>query len=135
SAPSSRRIDMADNKQTVLTDEQNAIIAARFPDDPASACRAQSAIVEILSKLRAVGEPVAWRDPDNLNPGQSVTFDPETAAKWPHIYRQPLYAASQVSAQPWQALAAAMYQAAGAYDMPVRFLDALSAAANGEDFA
>lgn len=31
-----------------------------------------------------------------------------------------------------QYLAAAMYQAAGAYDMPVRFLDVLSAAGNGK---
>lgn len=35
----------------------------------------------------------------------------------------------------WQSLAACMYQAAGAYDMPVRFLDALSAAQSGEPFA
>lgn len=32
-----------------------------------------------------------------------------------------------------QYLCAAMYQAAGAYDMPVRFLDALSKAGNGGD--
>ncbi|ARP89780.1 hypothetical protein CAL14_05345 [Bordetella genomosp. 9] len=31
-------------------------------------------------------------------------------------------------------LAACMYQAAGAFNMPVRFLDALSAAAQGEAF-
>jgi hypothetical protein len=31
-------------------------------------------------------------------------------------------------------LAACMYQAAGAFNMPVRFLDALSAAAQGEPF-
>ena len=31
-----------------------------------------------------------------------------------------------------QSLAAAMYQAAGTYDMPVRFLDILSAAGNGD---
>ena len=35
----------------------------------------------------------------------------------------------------WRSLAAAMYQAAGAYNMPVRFLDVLSAASNGESFA
>jgi len=32
------------------------------------------------------------------------------------------------------AMAAAVYQAAGAYDLPTRFLDALSAAAAGRDF-
>lgn len=35
----------------------------------------------------------------------------------------------------WKKLAAAVYQAAGAYDMPERVLDALSAAANGLEFA
>lgn len=34
----------------------------------------------------------------------------------------------------WRGLAAALYQACGAYDMPPRVLDALSAAANGEQF-
>lgn len=34
----------------------------------------------------------------------------------------------------WRTLAACMYQAAGAFDMPVRFLDVLSAAADGEPF-
>jgi len=67
SAPSSRRIDMAHDKNIVLTDEQNSIIADRFPDDPANAVRAQSAVVEILSKLRAAGEPVAWVAADTLN--------------------------------------------------------------------
>ncbi|MFT0533997.1 hypothetical protein ACMHYJ_14385 [Castellaniella hirudinis] len=43
--------------------------------------------------------------------------------------------AAPVAQEPWQPLAAALYQAAGAYDMPVRFLDVLSAAANGEPFA
>ncbi|MFA7667774.1 MAG: hypothetical protein WCX93_00310 [Burkholderiaceae bacterium] len=43
--------------------------------------------------------------------------------------------AAPVAQEPWQSLAAALYQAAGAYDMPVRFLDVLSAAANGEPFA
>lgn len=38
-------------------------------------------------------EPVAWRDPTNLNPGQSVTFQLDVHLKWSHIFRQPLYAA------------------------------------------
>ena len=43
----------------------------------------------------------------------------------------------QLEAKVWEfkRICSAMYQAAGAYDMPVRFLDALSAAANGESFA
>jgi hypothetical protein len=47
----------------------------------------------------AAGQPVAWRDPTNFNPGQAITFDSEVAQKWPHIYKQPLYAAAQ-AAQP-----------------------------------
>ena len=37
--------------------------------------------------------------------------------------------------QDMRALAASLYQACGAYDMPTRVLDVLSAAANGEPFA
>lgn len=46
----------------------------------------------------------------------------------------PLYTIPQPS-QDVRALAASLYQACGAYDMPERILDALSAAANGEPFA
>ena len=35
----------------------------------------------------------------------------------------------------YKSLCAALYQACGAYDMPERVLDALSAAANGEEFS
>lgn len=48
-----------------------------------------------------------------------------------------LYDALTATPQPGQdvrALAASLYQACGAYDMPERILDALSAAANGEPF-
>ncbi|CAH2910801.1 MAG: hypothetical protein CPSOU_1853 [uncultured Paraburkholderia sp.] len=45
-----------------------------------------------VASAQATGEAVAWRDPSNLDSGQSVTFDKDVAAKWPHIYRQPLYA-------------------------------------------
>ena len=38
-------------------------------------------------------EPVAWRDPSNSEPGQGCTYDKDVAAKWPHIYKQPLFAA------------------------------------------
>lgn len=34
----------------------------------------------------------------------------------------------------WLQLAASMYQAAGTFNLPIRFLDILSAAANGEPF-
>ena len=43
-------------------------------------------------------------------------------------------AALRESSQDVRALAASLYQACGAYDMPERILDALSAAANGEPF-
>jgi len=38
-------------------------------------------------------EPVAWawRDLSDADPGQAVTFDADKAAKWPHIFSQPLY--------------------------------------------
>lgn len=42
-------------------------------------------------EMLAGQEPVAWRDPSNIDPSQSVTFDKMKALKWPHIYRQPLY--------------------------------------------
>lgn len=44
-----------------------------------------------LERIRAL-EPVAWRDPSNLDPSQSVTFLKERHLRWPHIYSQPLYA-------------------------------------------
>lgn len=43
--------------------------------------------------------------------------------------------ATRPAEQPWTELAAAMYQAAGAFDLPERVLNLLSAAANGEPFA
>ena len=36
-------------------------------------------------------QPVAWRDPYNSEPGQSVTFQLAAHLKWPHIFKQPLY--------------------------------------------
>jgi hypothetical protein len=36
--------------------------------------------------------PVAWYDPTNKNPGQSVTFSRADHERWPHIYRVALYA-------------------------------------------
>lgn len=44
-------------------------------------------------------EPVAWYDPRNVNPGQSVTFKREVHAKWPHLYPKALYEAPQPDAQ------------------------------------
>jgi hypothetical protein len=50
-------------------------------------------------------------------------------------YRAGLAAQAQPPvSQTWQSLAAALYQACGAYDMPERILDALSAAQHGEPF-
>lgn len=46
---------------------------------------------------------------------------------------QPLYTTPQPGPD-MRALAASLYQACGAYDMPERILDVLSAAANGEPF-
>ncbi|WP_155257347.1 MULTISPECIES: hypothetical protein [Burkholderia] len=51
--------------------------------------RIEIELAALLEKLR--GEPVAWRDPSNMDAAQSVTFDARDASKWPHIYSQPLY--------------------------------------------
>ena len=45
-------------------------------------------------------EPVAWRDSDNSDPGQGCTYDKAKAARWPHIYKQPLYTAPPQQAEP-----------------------------------
>ena len=36
-------------------------------------------------------QPVAWYDPMNKEPGQSVTFDPAKRKKWPHLFPVALY--------------------------------------------
>lgn len=59
----------------------------------ALAAALESALLEKLC-----GEPVAWRDPSNNMPSQSVTFDAKHAAQWPHIYREPLYALNRSKA-------------------------------------
>lgn len=49
---------------------------------------------EIVAKAAAPqGEPVAWRDPTNTDPGQGCTYDKAKRNNWPHLYAQPLYAA------------------------------------------
>lgn len=37
-------------------------------------------------------EPVAWRDPTNPNPEQGCTYTKLAHEKWPHVFRQALYA-------------------------------------------
>lgn len=44
-------------------------------------------------------EPVAWYDPSNKEPGQSVTFDRNTAEHWPHLYPVALYTAPVAQAE------------------------------------
>jgi hypothetical protein len=46
-------------------------------------------------EAKQTAEPVAWRDPTNVKPGQGCTYEREVANKWPHIYSQPLYAHPQ----------------------------------------
>ena len=46
----------------------------------------------------ALPEPVAWRDPSNINPGQSVTFERSKHERWPHIYSEPLYTRAAIEA-------------------------------------
>lgn len=78
------------------------------------------------------GEPVAYAvfaDNGNIRIWSREPLDEPGAV--------PLYARPQPAAtaqDSWQQLAAHLYQAAGAFNMPVRFLDILSTAANGEPF-
>jgi hypothetical protein len=44
--------------------------------------------------------PVAWCDPTNHNPGQSVTFSQATKEQWPHLYPLALYAHPPAQATP-----------------------------------
>lgn len=44
-----------------------------------------------LPPIGVEDKPVAWRDPTNADPGQSITYDPSVAKEWSHIYIQPLY--------------------------------------------
>ena len=39
-------------------------------------------------------QPVAWYDPRNIDPGQSVTFDPAVRARWPHLHPVALVASA-----------------------------------------
>lgn len=55
---------------------------------------------EALKKAISDAEPVAWRDPTNSDPGQAVTFSNSKAAKWPHIYSQPLYTLEGIRTKP-----------------------------------
>ncbi len=80
---------------------------------------------------REIGES-DWFDHTPVRPGSA---EHDCAALLPEWDYCPVYAAPVAAqAQPWQHLAAAVYQACGAYDMPTRVLDVLSAAANGEPF-
>lgn len=53
--------------------------------------RGAKAMLEAL----ATQTPTAWRDPKNSDPGQAVTFKKEDHDKWPHIFREPLFAHAQ----------------------------------------
>jgi len=80
-------------------------------------------------------EPVAW----SLRLPDGRTTLEKTYPKWAEgegdgYAIQPLYTTPQPGPDV-RALAASLYQSCGAYDMPERILDALSAAANGEPFA
>lgn len=46
---------------------------------------------ETKKELLREDEPVAWHDPSNTDPGQSVRFGRKDHEKWPHIYNTPLY--------------------------------------------
>ena len=81
--------------------------ADREPGDDLAWCEARAALAipacrKTLAELKraiiddarielAGPAAVAWYDPENKDPGQSVTFSRERHEKWPHIYKVPLY--------------------------------------------
>lgn len=81
-------------------------------------------------------EAVAWYTEDHLTDKSATTWSKDVAERW-RAKGWPvgnLYTTPQPGPDArW--LAASLYQACGAYDMPERILDVLSAAANCEPFA
>lgn len=55
-------------------------------------------------------EPVAWYDPTNRDPGQSVTFSKEEAEKWPHIFKEALFIADQLPSRGAPEFLAGLYR-------------------------
>lgn len=103
---------------------------------PAASVEPVTTLRHALEHARAWISTAPHGDNCHLDPGHALGQNCECGKEsiLAHI-ESALEAHAAPVAQPWQELVAAMYQAAGAYDMPVRFLDALSAAANGESFA
>jgi hypothetical protein len=60
---------------------------------PTNLSRYDAAQLAWQARAAQPSEPVAWRDPKNINPGQGCTYDLAAHIRWPHIYSQPLYAA------------------------------------------
>lgn len=58
-------------------------------------CEENEFPVLLYTSPPAQQEPVAWRDPKNIDPGQGCTYDKAKHEKWPHIYTQPLYPSPQ----------------------------------------
>lgn len=86
-------------------DKLNEHVAKGDPRDVAAYCAFlwhhgsyTAAPTATASQESAPGqEAVAWHDPTNRNPGQSVTFDKASRDKWPHLYPVPLYLAPPTS--------------------------------------
>lgn len=103
----------------------------------------QASLCDIVAQVRRDGikaaEPVKVpSDADIDGVWRELTGRPCIPGSTAHAFAHALlarYGQPEKPAEEWQRLAAAVYQACGAYDMPVRILDALSAAANGEPFA
>ena len=109
--------------------------------DNASTRRLAERIADMLRNPQAEQgerqEAVAWalaNSADEIGGFAPIYYTKEGAISWANgrnIF--PLYTTPQPG-QDVRGLAASLYQACGAYDMPERILDALSAAANGEPF-
>lgn len=105
----------------------------------AEALRAENAKLRTaLAEQGERQEAVAWalaNSADEIGGFAPIYYTKEDAISWANgrnIF--PLYTTPQPGPDV-RSLAASLYQACGAYDMPERILDALSAAASGEPFA
>lgn len=112
--------------------EQGQIVSVTLQDE-------DHHILEVIAEADVQGEPVEFCEDAALSLAErtfSSEVDEQLAEDVIQYARRlhALYTAPRLS-QDVQELAASLYQACGAYDMPERILDALSAAANGEPFS
>jgi hypothetical protein len=98
--------EQAEAMPKALTDDQvraalYVLDTTPYPRNPIETMRRALAAAHVRPMPDAagisaiLGDPVAWRDPTNTNPGQGCTYKRAVHEKWPHIYTQALYALPQ----------------------------------------